>query len=110
MSKSQNNNSGSSFHQLMSLLHSEFERIKEESSTENQRRHLVDILADGINKSLKEIRQGGEVYEFKESAVIHTIVDGSREGYTGHELREFVRMLADGDPDFVEYDDDSEEL
>lgn len=99
---------GSSFHELMTLLHSEFERIQTKSEKDNERRNLTDILADGINKSLKEIRAGADVYEFKDAAVIHTIVDGAKEGYSGVELRNFINMISSehhGDPE-NEYDDE----
>lgn len=87
----------STFQDLMTLLHSEFERIQTSTDNNPERRHLVDILADGISKSLKEVRSGANVQEFKDSAVIHMLVDGSKEGYSYQELRDFVGLITDRD-------------
>lgn len=91
----QKNTPKSSFQDLMTLLHNEFERIQTSAEQNPERRNLVDILADGISKSLKEIRAGGKAQEFKDSAVIHLLVDGSKEGYSYEELRDFVQLITD---------------
>lgn len=94
----------SSFNQLIDVIRSKSALINQES---DDRTDLGVLFMQAVKKTVHEITEGADTYDFSDLTVVNLIIMGANEGYDASEMREFIHKLKFDESLNDELEDDS---